>query len=68
MSLTEAQKRAMKKQAEKRIGMPKIPCTYITDEENDLLIEMAKIYGSKKAALIRGLRLLKIAQKDKNYN
>lgn len=64
MSLTEAQKRAMKKQIEKRKGLPRIPCLHITQEENELLIEMSEKFGSKKEALIRGLRLLKNSTKN----
>ncbi len=64
MSLTEAQKRAMKKQIEKRKCLPKIPCLCITQEENELLTEMSEKFGSKKAAIIRGLRLLKNSTKN----
>ena len=64
MSLTEAQKRAMKKQIEKRKCLPKIPCLCITQEENELLTEMSEKFGSKKAAIIRGLMLLKNSTKN----
>ena len=66
MSLTDAQKRAMRKQTEKRAGTPRLPGSYISYEENELLTEMGKKYGSKKTAIFKGLFLLKTAQKDKN--
>lgn len=48
-----------------REGLPRIPCLHITQEENKLLIEMSEKLGSKKAALIKGLRLLKNGAKIK---
>jgi hypothetical protein len=59
MVTTDAQKRANKKQDEQRRGLPRLPASYITDAENELLLEMSKIYGSKKAAIFNGLSLLK---------
>ncbi|OCG58791.1 hypothetical protein [Gilliamella sp. Nev3-1] len=66
MAITDAQKRANKRQDEQRRGLPRLPASYITDEENELLLEMSKIYGSKKEAIFEGLSLLKKAQKGKN--
>lgn len=64
MSLTEAQKRAIKKQTEKRAGTPRLPGSYISYEENELLTEMAEKYGSKKTAIFKGLFLLKNSTKS----
>lgn len=64
MTLTDAQKRAMKKQAEKRIGTPRLPGCYISYQENELLTEMGEKYGSKKAAIFKGLFLLKNSTKS----
>ena len=43
----------------KRAGMARLPGGYLTQEEADLLDELAAIHGSKKAAIFRGLELLK---------
>lgn len=59
MAMTEAQKRAMQKQKQKRVGQPRLPGSCISDAENQLLIEMSKKYGSKKTAIFKGLELLK---------
>ncbi|WP_294828936.1 hypothetical protein [uncultured Gilliamella sp.] len=66
MSLTEAQKRAIKKQTEKRAGTPRLPGSYISYEENELLTEMGEKYGSKKTAIFAGLSLLKNTYKKSN--
>ncbi len=43
----------------KRAGMARLPGGYLTKEEADLLDELAAIHGSKKAAIFKGLKLLK---------
>lgn len=57
MAMTEAQKRAMQKQKQKRVGQPRLPGSCISDAENQLLIEMSKKYGSKKTAIFKGLEV-----------
>jgi hypothetical protein len=59
MVTTDAQKRAYKKYNKKQSGRPRLPGIYLTDEENELLVEMSEIYGSKKEAIFKGLELLK---------
>ncbi|OCG45729.1 hypothetical protein A9G34_01105 [Gilliamella sp. Choc4-2] len=66
MAQTESRKRAIKKQMQKRVGQPRMPGAYISDNENALLIEMGELYGSKKAAIFAGLLLLKKFHSDKN--
>lgn len=63
MAMTEAQIRAMNKQKQKRIGQPRLPGLCISDTENQLLNEMGDKYGSKKAAIFKGLALLKNSTK-----
>lgn len=41
-----------------RKGKARIPCLYIEPEENQLLCDLAKVHGSKKAAIMAGLHLL----------
>ncbi len=53
------QQRANRRQNEQRRHLPRIPTLVVTNEENELLNELAAIYGSKKAAILAGLRLLK---------
>jgi hypothetical protein len=62
--MTDAQKRAMQKQKQKRVGQPRLPGSCISDAENQLLIEMGKKYGSKKTAIFKGLELLKNGTKS----
>lgn len=64
MAMTEAQKRAMHKQKQKRVGQPRLPGSCISDNENQLLIEMGEKYGSKKTAIFKGLELLKNSTKS----
>lgn len=52
--MTEAPKRVMQKQKQKRIGQPRLPGSCISDAENQLLIEMSKKYGSKKHLYSKG--------------
>lgn len=59
MALSDAQKRAIEKQQQKRAGRPRLPGLYLTDDEHELLTEMGKKYGSKRAAIFMGLSLLK---------
>lgn len=54
MAMTEAQIRAMQKQKQKRVGLPRLPSSYISDTENQLLIEIGKKYGSKKQLYSKG--------------
>ena len=61
--MTDAQKRAMQKQKQKRVGQPRLPGSCISDDENQLLIEMGEKYGSKKTAIFKGLVLLKNSTK-----
>lgn len=53
------QKAADQRYEKKRSGMPRLPGGYLTQEEAELLDEMAAIYGSKKVAIFKGLELLK---------
>lgn len=62
--MSESAERAKKKYEEKRKGQSRIPTIYISEEENELLNNLAEIYGTKKAAILKGLELL--AQKAKN--
>ncbi|MGU5889751.1 hypothetical protein [Aeromonas hydrophila] len=54
-----AQKAADGRYEAKRAGMARLPGGYLTQEEAELLDELAAIYGSKKAAIFKGLELLK---------
>lgn len=63
MAMTEAQIRAMNRQKQKRVGQPRLPGSCISDTENQLLNEMAEKHGSKKAAIFKGLKLLKNSTK-----
>lgn len=63
--MTEAPKRVMQKQKQKRIGQPRLPGSCISDAENQLLIEMSKKYGSKKHLYSKGWSYLKIIQKSR---
>ena len=54
MAMTEAQIRAMQKQKQKRVRLPRLTSSYISDTENQLLIEMGKKYGSKKQLYSKG--------------
>ena len=54
MAMTEAQIRAMQKQKQKRVGLPRLPSSYISDTENQLLIEMGKNTGQKKQLYSKG--------------
>ncbi|WP_018694176.1 hypothetical protein [Algicola sagamiensis] len=56
---SEAQKAAHAKYEKTRKNKPRLPGGYLTEEENVLLGEMADVYGSKKAAIFKGLELLK---------
>lgn len=59
------QQRASKKQSEARRNSPRIPSLCITKDESALLDALAGVYGSKKSALIEGLKLLKAQQGHK---
>lgn len=56
---SDAQVLADARYEEKRKGRPRLPGGYLTDEQDNLLTEMAKIYGSKQKAIFKGLELLK---------
>lgn len=58
MTRNQSQVDAEKRYQLKRQGKPRIPCAYLTDEENQLLCDLAKIHGGKKAAIIAGLKML----------
>ena len=55
----QAQQAADGRYEAKRAGMARLPGGYLTKEEADLLDELAAIHGSKKAAIFKGLELLK---------
>jgi hypothetical protein len=40
-------------------GRPRLPGAYLTEEEDLLLKELAAIFGSQKAAIFEGLKVLK---------
>ncbi len=56
---SQAQAEADARYAKKRAEKHRLPGGYLTAEENQLLEEMAVIYGSKKEAIIKGLEALK---------
>lgn len=56
---SDAQRAADKAYEMKRSSKPRLPSVYLTDAENKLLCELADKYGSKKAAIIKGLEQLK---------
>lgn len=48
-------------------GRPRLPGTYLTDEESALLKELSAICGTQKSAIFEGLKLLKEKlKKDEN--
>ncbi|EAA7382359.1 hypothetical protein ZW61_004139 [Salmonella enterica subsp. houtenae] len=49
---------------EKNRGNARLPATMLSQEEAELLEEMAAQFGTKKAALIAGLQLLKAHQEE----
>ncbi|ECC1658438.1 TPA: hypothetical protein JDL67_001203 [Salmonella enterica subsp. salamae] len=59
MKTRPAQLKASNKYYEKNRGSARLPATMLSKEEAALLEEMAAQYGTKKAALIAGLQLLK---------
>lgn len=56
---SEAQVLADARYEQKRAHKHRLPGGYLTNAENQLLEEMALIYGSKKEAIIKGLEALK---------
>ena len=56
---SKAQASADGRYEKKRAGMARLPGGYLNEEEADLLDAMAEVCGSKKAAIFRGLELLK---------
>ena len=58
MVLNESQKKANDKyEAKRREAMERLPGGYITAEQNNLLIELSKLRGSKKDAIIDAVAL-----------
>ena len=55
----QAQQAADGRYEAKRAGMARLPGGYLTEAEAALLDELAAIHGSKKAAIFKGLELLK---------
>lgn len=55
---TEARIASQAKYQAKRAGRPRMPGLYLSQEEADLLERMAARCGSKKAALMEGLKML----------
>lgn len=53
------QQRANKRQNEARRDLPRIPAIIISESEKQLLDELTAVYGTKKAAIIAGLKALK---------
>lgn len=53
------QQRANKRQNEARRDLPRIPSIVISESEKQLLDELTAVYGTKKAAIIAGLKALK---------
>jgi hypothetical protein len=60
---SESQKKAEQVYGEKRKSKPRLPSVYLTEEENDLLMDVEKHFDTKKDAIIEGLKLL-----DKKLN
>lgn len=58
MTRNQSQIDAEKRYQLKRQGKPRIPCAYLTDEEDQLLCDLARIHGGKKAAIMAGLKML----------
>ncbi|CAM3946504.1 hypothetical protein PLGE761_02405 [Pluralibacter gergoviae] len=56
---TEAQKKAAATYRAKNSGKARLPGVLLTDDESALLNEMANRYGSKKGAIMAGLKKLK---------
>lgn len=56
---SKAQLAADEKYEGKRAGMARLPGGYLSEQEAALLDEMAALFGSKKAAIFKGLELLK---------
>ncbi len=53
------QQLANQRQNEKRATMPRLSPFYLSEDDAKLLDDLAKEYGSKKAAVIAGLHALK---------
>lgn len=59
MKTNPAQLKASNKYYDKNKDNPRLPASMLSQEEAELLDEMAAQFGTKKAALIAGLNLLK---------
>ena len=68
MTRNQSQVDAEKRYQLKRQGKPRIPCAYLTDEENQLLCDLAKIHGGKKTAIMAGLKMLRKQKSDHEEN
>lgn len=64
MKTRPAQLKASNKYYDNNKDKPRLPATMLSQAEAELLEEMAAHYGTKKAALIAGLNLLKQQQED----
>lgn len=56
---TDAQRRAEQRNDDKRRGRPRLPASYLTERESELLDEAVEVNGgTKKQAIMAGLRAL----------
>ncbi|MCX8678634.1 hypothetical protein J3U22_03355 [Gilliamella sp. B2865] len=55
----EKQRKNEQAYRDRNAGRPRLPGTYLTEDESALLKELAIIYGTQKAAIFEGLKLLK---------
>ena len=62
----EKQRKYEQAYRQRNAGRPRMIGTYLTDEENSLLKEMAAICGTQKKAIFAGLELLKEKFKKDN--
>jgi len=60
MAATEAQKRSARNRHNNRMaeGLTRLPSVFITEQDRELLERLSEKFGSKKEAIIQGLRLL----------
>lgn len=62
----EKQRKNEQAYRQRNAGRPRLPGTYLTDEENSLLKAMASICGTQKKAIFAGLELLRDKLKKDN--
>ncbi|QHM73252.1 hypothetical protein [Mixta intestinalis] len=60
---TEAQRRAAANYRARNANRARLPGVFLTPEEAELLDELAEIYGTKRDAIIEGLKMLAKAHK-----